>query len=92
MFYFYILECERDRLYVGSCEDIEARFIAYSRGLGTKYTQDFKPVRVAFTPSFASRAEAMQREAQVKKWSRAKKLALIENNINQLKHLSKSRE
>jgi putative endonuclease len=92
MFYFYILECERDRLYVGSCEDIESRFIAHSKGFGAKYTQHFKPVRVAFAQSFTTRAEAMQREAQVKKWSRAKKLALIENNINQLKHLSKSSE
>lgn len=92
MFYIYILECEQDRLYVGSCEDIKARFIAHRQGLGAEYTRRFKPVRIAFTESFETRAEAMSREAQVKRWSRAKKQALIENNTDQLKHLSKSND
>ena len=92
MFYIYILECAQDRLYVGSCEDVEARFIAHSKGMGAEYTRRFKPVRIAYIESFETRADAMSREAQIKKWSRAKKKALIENSIEQLKHLSKSND
>jgi putative endonuclease len=36
--------------------------------------------------------DALQRERQVKKWSRAKKEALIRGNFETLKHLSKKKK
>lgn len=39
-----------------------------------------------------SRAEAIRREYQLKKWSRAKKESLIKARLNDLKNLSKSHD
>lgn len=44
-----------------------------------------------FSPSFTRIDEAFAREKQVQGWSRAKKIALIEGDIAQLKHLSRNR-
>jgi len=43
-----------------------------------------------YTEKYSSRRLAEKREKQLKGWSRAKKNALIEGNIELLKHLSKS--
>jgi len=40
-----------------------------------------------YSEKYATRSEAMQREMQLKKWSRAKKEALIAGNLELLKKL-----
>jgi putative endonuclease len=91
-FQVYILLCERDKLYVGSCEDLKSRFETHLKGEGARFTKQHRPIEIVYSETSDSRAEAMAREAQIKKWSRAKKQALIDRNISQLKRLSISRD
>jgi putative endonuclease len=45
-----------------------------------------------FSEQYRTFKEARQREAQVKRWSRAKKEALVRRDVQELKNLSKSSE
>jgi putative endonuclease len=49
------------------------------------------PQKVVYTEKCESKADVVRRELQLKKWSRAKKEALIAGNIEDLKKLSKKR-
>ena len=42
-----------------------------------KYTAKFMPWRIAYTEQFMDKRSALSRERQIKKWTRAKKEALI---------------
>ena len=88
MYYVYILRNSQNKLYVGQTNNPLARGKRHGYGLASQYTSqgnhDFKLV---FTEEFATRAEAMTREKQLKKWSRAKKEALISGDLQLLKRL-----
>ena len=53
-------------------------------------TKEFSEIEVVYAEKYITRKEAERREIQIKKWSRAKKKALIEGNLELLKKLSKS--
>jgi tRNA/rRNA methyltransferase len=76
-FWAYILQCADGSYYVGHTDDLEARVAAHQSGLTEGYTQNRRPVVVAWTQEFAERDEAFRAERQIKGWSRAKKEALI---------------
>jgi predicted GIY-YIG superfamily endonuclease len=46
---------------------------------------------MVYSEAFCSEAEAVKREQQLKRWSRAKKEALIAGDLRVLKYLSKRR-
>jgi predicted GIY-YIG superfamily endonuclease len=51
----------------------------------------FKAGKILYVEPHPDRASAAKREVQIKKWSRAKKMALIEGDIEELKRLAKRR-
>ena len=63
-----------------------------AKGLGALYTSTRRPVRLIYSETHVSELAAIARELQIKKWSRAKKKALIEDRKNRLHELSKSRD
>ena len=75
--YMYILECSDQTLYTAWTNDLEKRLKAHNAGTASKYTRSRRPVRLCYWEEFATRQEAMRREAGVKKLSRAEKLNLI---------------
>ena len=77
MNYAYILRCADGTLYSGWTNDLEKRLSAHNEGKGGKYTRVRRPVELAYFEEFASKREAMSREAQFKKLSREQKLNLI---------------
>lgn len=77
--YVYLLRCADDSLYCGYSVDPWAREITHNKGKGSRYTRARLPVVIAYVEECASKAEALSREAQIKKLSKAKKLALITN-------------
>ena len=87
--YIYILLCDEKAFYVGLTSNIQNRLISHKSGynIGTK---KFSHIKLKYTEKYSSRRLAEKREKQLKGWSRAKKNALIEGNIELLKHLSKS--
>lgn len=75
--YVYILQCKDDSLYTGYTVNIDERIKLHEEGKGAKYTRGRGPFHLVYQESFATKSEAMQREYEIKTWSRAKKLALI---------------
>jgi putative endonuclease len=60
-------------------------------GDGSSHTKRHLPEKIVYVETFESEAEAIKRERQIKKWSRAKKEALISGDMARLRELSKKR-
>lgn len=92
MWYLYILECQNNSLYTGVTDNVELRFKKHQAGDGGHYTSYNRPKRILYKEEFKTLFEAKIREQQIKRWSRAKKLALINDSHQELINLSKSRD
>ena len=77
--FVYILRCGDGTLYTGVTTDLDRRVAAHQRGTASKYTRARRPVRLACFEPAESRAEALKREAAIKRLPRRGKLALIED-------------
>ncbi|NOZ87464.1 MAG: GIY-YIG nuclease family protein [Deltaproteobacteria bacterium] len=86
----YLLRCCDGSYYVGHTKDLEKRISLHNSGRGAAYTAARRPVTLAFQESATSKSDAIKREKQIKRWSKAKKEALIQGNIALLKKLSRS--
>lgn len=80
MIYVYILECRDGTLYTGWTNDLGKRLKAHNAGTGAgaKYTRGRRPVKLVYTEILPDRSRALTREAQIKRLSKAKKLALLQ--------------
>jgi predicted GIY-YIG superfamily endonuclease len=78
--FVYIVRCADGSLYTGYARDPEARVATHNRGRGARYTSGRRPVRLVHTESFDSVGDALRREHELKRWSRAKKRALIKQS------------
>ena len=76
-FYVYILLCSDGSFYTGHTKDIAERTRMHANDKGARYTKTHKPKRVVHIELFATRAEAMKREREIKKLSHQQKLNLI---------------
>ncbi len=88
----YILHCADGAFYVGHCHDIDERERRHNAGDGARFTAKRRPVRVAYFEELATEQESIDRELQWKRWSRAKKEALIAGNKALLHALAKRRK
>ena len=89
--FVYIVVCSDDTFYVGSTSDLRERERTHNEGHGAEYTAARLPVRMVYSETHESWPAARKREAQLKRWSRAKKEALIEGNRSRLPMLAKRR-
>ena len=92
MWYLYILRCKDGNLYTGVTTDIPRRVTRHNSKKASKYTRIRTPVTLVYKETYRTRSKALIREAQIKRWSKKKKLALINHNSSQLIELSKSRD
>jgi predicted GIY-YIG superfamily endonuclease len=90
--YTYILKCSDGSFYVGHTENIPNRVQAHNAGQGAVYTKYRRPVVLLYTEDYPSKAAAAEREQRIKRWSRAKKIALIEGDPDRLRSLAKRRK
>ncbi len=79
MYYTYLARCSDDTLYTGYSRDVWKREARHNAGEGAAYTRSRLPVEVVYCESFPSRSEAMKREFQIKKWTRAEKENLVKS-------------
>ncbi len=77
MYFVYLLKCSDDSIYCGITTDVDRRFQEHKDGIGSHYTKAKKAVRIIYTEEHADRSSASRREAEIKKWSREKKMELI---------------
>ena len=87
----YVVRCSDGTLYVGHTEDPESRVKAHNDGRGASYTFKRRPVRLVYFEAYQSEVEAVERERQLKRWSPAKKEALIAGDLQRLRQLSRRR-
>ncbi len=77
-YYTYILECADGSLYTGYTTDLARRVRTHNSGRGAKYTRSRLPAALVYFETFETRHDAMHREAEIKKLSRARKDQLIQ--------------
>jgi predicted GIY-YIG superfamily endonuclease len=77
MYYCYILRCADGTLYTGVTTDLERRVVEHNQGKGARYTAPRRPVELLWRQRFPNRSLAQRREAEIKRWSRERKEALI---------------
>ena len=76
--YVYILETKDKRLYTGITNDVDRRMIMHKEGKGARFTRIFGFKKFLYAEVCGkSRAQALKREREIKKFSREKKLALL---------------
>lgn len=75
--FVYLLCCADNTLYCGYATDVERRLAQHNSGKGAKYTRGRVPAKIVYTEELASKGEALRREAEIKRLTRAEKLELI---------------
>lgn len=88
----YFLRLRSGAFYIGATEDLEQRLEDHFSGQAYRTTQLDPPASVQRVEFYSSFSAARTREAQLKRWSRGKKEALIEDDFKTLPTLSQSRE
>ena len=88
-FFTYILQCSDKSYYVGHTDELERRLAEHETGVTGGYTANRRPTRLVWFEEFPTREEAKVVEAQIKKWSRRKKEALIDRKIDELKQAAR---
>ena len=90
--YVYILQCADDSFYVGVTNNVGRRFIEHSAGIHVEaYTFSRRPLKLVFCKQFDSPMTAIKYEKQLKGWTKAKKIALINGDFELLHELAKCR-
>ena len=91
-FWVYLLRCADGSYYTGHTDNLEQRMGQHHAGsIPGCYTFNKRPLTLVWSQDFPSRLEALESEMQIKRWSRAKKEALIASDWATLKLLAKSR-
>lgn len=88
-FWTYILKCADGSYYTGHTDNLDRRMAEHQTGGHCRFTSMRRPVALYWAQDFASRAEALEAEIRVGKWSRAKKEALGSGDWRRLSHLSR---
>lgn len=90
--FVYILQSADGTYYVGYSGNVRERLRKHRLGLGSKHTQDHPLIQLVYAEGPHLPSDAVRRERQLKRWSRAKKEALIRSDLEKLHSLSSSRK
>ncbi len=88
----YIVRMKDGRYYVGMTNDLERRATEHGVKSGTRTTKIFGCEAIVYSEEHPDRSAAHKREQQLKKWTRAKKEALINGDKDALRSLSRARK
>ena len=80
-YFCYMVECADGSLYTGWTVDPERRIKEHNAGRGALYTRWRRPVVLTYLEEVQDRSTAQKRENSIKKMTRQKKLALIEEYL-----------
>ena len=76
-FWVYIMASRSRTLYIGVTSAIERRVWQHKNGLFEGFSDRYQCHRLVYLERYATGPVAIAREKQLKRWSRAKKLALL---------------
>ena len=90
--YVYILKCSDNSYYTGVTSNLVQRFFQHETGFYPDcYTASRRPVELVYYCEFTDINFAIDIEKKIKKWSRAKKEALINEEFDKLPNLAKKK-
>jgi len=90
--FVYILKCVDESFYIGVTNNLEIRLGEHQSGKSPgSYTYSRRPVELVYYTGFQDPDSAIRFEKRIKKWSRAKKIALINGDFHLLPNLSKKK-
>ncbi|MGG7035944.1 MAG: GIY-YIG nuclease family protein [Flavobacterium sp.] len=90
--YVYILKCSDKTYYTGVTSNLENRIFQHTSGFYSDcYTFNRRPLELVFYCEFTDINLAIEKEKQIKKWSQAKKEALINGDFDSLVNLAKKK-
>jgi len=90
--YVYILKCSDNTYYTGVTSNLTNRIFKHDSGYYPEcYTYARRPLELVFHCEFTDINLAIDKEKQIKKWSKAKKEALINGDFGSLINLAKKR-
>jgi len=79
--FIYIIQCGDGSFYTGITSDPKRRFAEHKQGKGGFYTRKKKAKDLLYIEEFLAKKKALQREKQIKGWTRVKKLKLITGEL-----------
>ena len=77
-YWVYILASLSRRLYVGVTNDLVRRVREHKAGEGSTFTKRYRINRLVHFQAFGDIRDALRAEKTIKGWTRARKLALVE--------------
>jgi predicted GIY-YIG superfamily endonuclease len=77
MYKVYILLCRDNSFYVGYTDNIKRRIAQHNNKTGSFYLSSKLPMKLVWLESYDTKKEAMDKELQLKGWTRIKKINLI---------------
>ena len=78
-YYVYILASSSRALYIGVTNDITRRLHEHRSGTASAFTRRYSVHRLVHVETASHPRDAIARETQLKRWTRRKKVALIES-------------
>ena len=88
--YVYILKCSDSTYYTGVTSNLTQRMFQHNTGFYPDcYTFSRRPIALVFYAEFTDINFAIEKEKQIKKWSKAKKEALIRGEYDTLPNLAR---
>lgn len=89
LYYVYILECKEGSFYIGLTNELIRSFEEHCKGkYETCYTFKRRPVTLVYYETIPFLQDGIEREKQLKGWSRNKKIALIKQEYHKLQLLA----
>ncbi len=79
-YYVYILASLSGTLYVGLTDNLKKRMSEHKLGVADGFTRKYKVDRLMYYEIFHDPDEAADREKQIKKYRREKKIAFVRKN------------
>jgi putative endonuclease len=90
--YVYLLKCSDGTYYTGVTNNLERRLQEHNSGYKSdSYTYTRRPIELVWSHRISGNMEAIAFEKRLKKWSKAKKEALINGDYEILPKLSSNK-
>lgn len=87
-YYVYFVASNSGVLYIGVTNNLERRISEHRLGLHNGFTKKYSCTKLVYYEHYVDARTAIDRETQLKKWSRSKKVNLIESINSEWRDLS----
>jgi len=78
-FIYILTNKNKTTLYIGVTNNLQRRLAEHKEGIGSKFTKRYNIHYMVYYEKFDEITRAIEREKQLKHWSRSKKVKLIES-------------